>query len=140
MSKVAFVGFGEVNTPIDIIIRKCENAAAELEKAGLELVKVYPVTDDYMETDIKKTVSVLQGQSFDCLVVCIAGCIESDGRVVTTADQAGATALRKTFAAFWASRSFDIKTDCGRTTVCSFYIWKILCYKNITIPLRIMPI
>ena len=124
MGKVAFVGFGEVNTPIDIIIRKCENAAAELEKQNLDLIKVYPVTDDYMETDIKKALSALQGQTLDCLVVCIAGWIpthavvkitehfrhipmvlwglcgwiESDGRVVTTADQAGTTALRKTFA------------------------------------------
>ena len=51
MSKAAFVGFGEVNTPIDIIIRKCEKAAAELEAQGEELIKVYPVTDDYEEKD-----------------------------------------------------------------------------------------
>ena len=29
--KAAFLGFGEVNTPIDIIIRKCEGAAKALE-------------------------------------------------------------------------------------------------------------
>ena len=28
MSKVAFVGFGEVNTPIDIVVNKCTAAAA----------------------------------------------------------------------------------------------------------------
>ncbi len=121
--KAAFLGFGEVNTPIDIIIRKCENAASELEGAGLDLIKVYPITDDYEEKDIKKAVSALKGQEFDCLVVCIAGWIpthavvkvtehfrekpmvlwglcgwiESDGRLVTTADQAGTTAIRKTF-------------------------------------------
>ena len=123
MSKVAFVGFGEVNTPIDIIVRKCEQAAAELEKAGLDLIKVYPVTDDYEEKDVKRAVAALKGQEFDCVVVCIAGWIpthavvkvtehfrhlpivlwglcgwiESDGRLVTTADQAGTTAIRKTF-------------------------------------------
>ena len=123
MAKAAFIGFGEVNTPIDIIIRKCENAAKSLENEGLELVKVYPVTDDYEEKDIKKALDALNGQEFDSLVVCIAGWIpthavvkvtehfrekpmvlwglcgwvEDDGRLVTTADQAGTTAIRKTF-------------------------------------------
>ncbi len=123
MSKAAFIGFGEVNTPIDIIVRKCEKAASELEAEGMELIKVYPVTDDYEEKDIKKAVASLDGKDFDCLVVCIAGWIpthavvkvtehfrhkpmvlwglcgwiESDGRIVTTADQAGTTAIRKTF-------------------------------------------
>jgi len=121
--KAAFLGFGEVNTPIDIIIRKCEKAAADLEAEGMELVKVYPITDDYEEKDIKRAVSALKGQEFDSVVVCIAGWIpthavvkvtehfrekpmvlwglcgwiESDGRIVTTADQAGTTAIRKTF-------------------------------------------
>lgn len=122
MAKAAFVGFGEVNTPIDIIIKKCEDAAASLEKEGLELVKVLPVTDDYEEKDVKKAVDALKGQEFDCLVVCIAGWIPThavvkvtehfrhipmvlwglcgwmeEGRLVTTADQAGTTAIRKTF-------------------------------------------
>lgn len=123
MAKAAFVGFGEVNTPIDIIVRKCAGAASALEKEGVELASVFPVTDDYEEKDIKKAVEYLKGQDFDCLVVCIAGWIpthavvkvtehfrekpmvlwglcgwiESDGRVVTTADQAGTTAIRKTF-------------------------------------------
>ncbi|MBE6567506.1 MAG: hypothetical protein E7657_02470 [Ruminococcaceae bacterium] len=123
MAKVAFVGFGEVNTPIDIIVRKCAAAAESLEKEGLDLVKVFPVTDDYEEKDIKKAVDALKGEAFDALVVCIAGWIpthavvkitehyrdipmvlwglcgwmESDGRLVTTADQAGTSALRKTF-------------------------------------------
>ena len=122
MTKAAFVGFGEVNTPIDIIIKKCENAAASLEKEGLSLTKIFPVTDDYEEKDIKKAIDGLRGEDFDCLVVCIAGWIPThavvkvtehfrntpivlwglcgwieDGRIVTTADQAGTTAIRKTF-------------------------------------------
>ncbi len=122
MSKVGFVGFGEVNTPIDIIVRKCEAAAKGLENEGLDLVKVYPVTDDYEEKDIKKAIEVLKSEEFDCLVVCIAGWIPThavvkvtehfrhipmvlwglcgwmeEGRLVTTADQAGTTAIRKTF-------------------------------------------
>ena len=123
--KAAFVGFGEVNTPIEILQDKCAAAEAALKGQGVELVRsVYPVTDDPEEKDIKKAVATLKGQDFDCLVVCIAGWIpthavvkvtehfrekpmvlwglcgwiESDGRIVTTADQAGTTALRKTFA------------------------------------------
>ena len=122
MTKVAFVGFGEVNTPIDIIINKCKTAEENLKKEGLDLISVYPVTDDYEERDIKKAVDALVGKDFDCLVVCIAGWIPTHAvvkvcehfrdkpmvlwglcgwiegdRLVTTADQAGTTAIRKTF-------------------------------------------
>ena len=123
MAKIAFVGFGEVNSPIELITRKCKNAEALLKNEGLDLVSVYPVTDDYEERDIKKATDALAKEDFDCLVVCIAGWIpthavvkitehyrhkpmvlwglcgeiESDGRIVTTADQAGTTAIRKTF-------------------------------------------
>ena len=69
MLKAAFVGFGEVNTPIDIIIDKCKTAAANLEKEGISLKTVYPVTDDYEEKDIKKAVDALKGEDFDVLVV-----------------------------------------------------------------------
>ena len=124
MRKTAFLGFGEVNTPIDIIIRKCQKAEEDLKAQGLDLVSVYPITDDYEEKDIAKALSALAGQEFDAIVVCIAGWIpthavvkvceqyrhkpmvlwglcgwvEEDGRLVTTADQAGTSGLRKTFA------------------------------------------
>lgn len=122
MAKAAFVGFGEVNTPKELIINKCAAALKALEGEGVECVSVFPVTDDYEEKDIKKAVDALHGQDFDYLVVCIAGWIPThavvkvtehfrekpmvlwglcgwmeDGRVVTTADQAGTTAIRKTF-------------------------------------------
>lgn len=122
MIKVAFVGFGEVNTPIDIIINKCKNAESALKKEGLDLVSIYPVTDDYEEKDIKRAIAALENEKFDVLVCCIAGWIPTHAvikvtehfrnkpmvlwglcgwmegdRLVTTADQAGTTALRKTF-------------------------------------------
>ena len=122
MVKAAFVGFGEVNTPVDIIIRKCEAAEAALKKEGMELISVYPISDDYEEKDVKKAVAALENQSFDVLVLCIAGWIPTHAvvkiaehfrhkpmvlwglcgwiegdRLVTTADQAGTSALRKTF-------------------------------------------
>lgn len=123
MGKTAFIGFGEVNTPKEIIIKKCAEAAERLEKNGLELIRVFPVTDDYEETDIRSAVSVLEAGRFDSIVICIAGWIPShavikitehfrhipmvlwglcgwteDGRrLVTTADQAGTSALRAIF-------------------------------------------
>ncbi len=122
MAKAAFVGFGEVNTPKELIVNKCADALKALEAEGIECVSVYPVTDDYEEQDIKKAYEALEGKDFDCLVVCIAGWIpthavvkvtekyrhlpmvlwglcgwKEDDRIVTTADQAGTTALRKTF-------------------------------------------
>lgn len=121
MSKIAFVGFGEVNTPIEIIVKKCKEAEEGLKKEGLDLISVYPVTDDYEEKDIKKAHDALAGKDFDALVLCVAGWIPThavvkvaekyrhlpvvlwglcgwieEGRIVTTADQAGTSALRKT--------------------------------------------
>lgn len=122
MAKTAFLGFGEVNTPARLIIDKCAKAADGLEKAGLDLIRVFPITDDPAEKDIGKALDALRGQEFDSIVVCIAGWIPShavvkiceqyrhkpmvlwglcgwmeEGRLVTTADQAGTSALRKTF-------------------------------------------
>ena len=123
MGKIAFVGFGEVNTPKEVIIKKCEAAEKSLLAEGLDLVSVYPVTDDYEENDIKNALEKLAGKDFDAMVVCIAGWIPThavvkiteqyrhlpmvlwglcgwmeDDRLVTTADQAGTSAIRKTFA------------------------------------------
>lgn len=122
MNKVAFVGFGEVNTPSDLIIKKCDAAKKSLEKEGLSLFSVFPVTDDYEEKDIKKALEALANERFDAIVLCIAGWIPTHAvikicerfrhipmvlwglcgwlegdRLVTTADQAGTSALRKTF-------------------------------------------
>jgi L-fucose isomerase-like protein len=122
--KAAFAGFGEVNTPRDIIIRKCDAAASNLISCGVSLQTVYPITDDPDGNDIKNAVDRLKSCDFDVLVLCIAGWIpthavikaaeefrhlpmvlwglcgwyENDGRLITTADQAGTTALRQTLA------------------------------------------
>ena len=122
MGKIGFVGFGEVNTPVDVIIRKCKAAEAALKGEGLDLVSVYPVADDYEEKQVKDAVKQLSKESFDALVVCVAGWIPTHAvvkvteqfrhlpmvlwglcgwyegdRLVTTADQAGTTGLRATF-------------------------------------------
>ncbi len=122
MAKIGFVGFGEVNTPVDVIIRKCSAAAEALKNEGLDLVSVFPVADDYEEVQVKAAVEALKKESFDALVVCVAGWIPTHAvvkvtehfrhlpmvlwglcgwyegdRLVTTADQAGTTGLRGTF-------------------------------------------
>ncbi len=122
MAKIGFVGFGEVNTPVDVIIRKCSAAEAALKEEGLDLVSVFPVADDYEETQVNDAVKKLGEEKFDALVVCVAGWIPTHAvvkvtehyrhlpmvlwglcgwyegdRLVTTADQAGTTGLRATF-------------------------------------------
>lgn len=119
--KAGFIGFGEINSPRELIEKKCSDAKKLLEAAGFELVYTEPVSDDPQGADIKRALAELAGREFDILVVCIAGWIPSyavisvidkyrhkpmilwglagyyeEGRLVTTADQAGTTAIRKT--------------------------------------------
>ncbi len=121
-TKVAFVGFGEVNTPKDIIINKCKNARKLLEGIKIDIIAHPIVSDDEDGEDVKKALSELSGKEFDLLVICIAGWIPShavisitskyshkpmllwgltgyyeNGILLTTADQAGTSALRKVF-------------------------------------------
>ena len=122
MTKIAFAGFGEVNTPVDIIINKCKAASESLKGEDIEVIAHYPIRDDYEEKDVNAAIDFFRGKQFDALVLCIAGWIpthavikvaeqfrgtpmvlwglcgwiEDDGRLVTTADQAGTSALRKT--------------------------------------------
>jgi L-fucose isomerase-like protein len=120
--RAAFVGFGEVNTPREFIDKRCEEAAKLLEKEGVELHTTAPVSDDPAGRDVERAIQELQEGDFDCLICCIAGWIPShavisvaqqfrekpmvlwglcgwmrNGVLVTTADQAGTSALRKAF-------------------------------------------
>ena len=122
MAKIGFVGFGEVNTPREVIVRKCAAAEAALKAEGLDLIPVYPVADDYEEKQIGDALQKLAAAPFDALVVCVAGWIPAHAvvkvteqyrhlpmvlwglcgwyegdRLVTTADQAGTSGLRAAF-------------------------------------------
>ena len=117
--RAGFVGFGEVNTPREFIVNRCQTAAAELRKRGVELVETAPVSDDPAGENADRAIRELKCGEFDALVLCVAGWIPSwavvkvaeafkhkpmllwgqsgwrtDGHFVTTADQAGTTALR----------------------------------------------
>jgi hypothetical protein len=120
--KAGFVGFGEVNTPAEIIREKVAEAEKLLRGLDFELVRTDPVRDDPEGKEADRAVRELKSEEFDLLVVCVAGWIPSwaviritsefahipillwgltgysrGGRLVTTADQAGTTALRKVF-------------------------------------------
>lgn len=122
-ARAAFVCFGEVNTPREIIEAKAARARQWLAEAGLELLSTEPVSDDAEGRDVRRAVESFRGQEFDLLVACVAGWIPSHavlgvldpfrhkpvllwglagsmegGRLVTTADQAGTSALRKPLA------------------------------------------
>ena len=115
---VGFVGFGEVNTPREIIERKCTAARAMLAGLDIALLETPPVSDDPAGNDVRRAISDLSARRMDVLVVCIAGWIPThavisvisefkhlpmllwglagyyeNGRLITTADQAGTTAL-----------------------------------------------
>jgi L-fucose isomerase-like protein len=119
--KIGFVGFGEVNSPRELIVEKCERARRSLEAFGLEVIATGPVSDDPLGADEERARRDLEGKDFELLVVCLAGWIPShsvidvispfshkpmvlwgltgyydQGRLVTTADQAGTTAVRDT--------------------------------------------
>lgn len=120
--RAAFVGFGEVNSPQQLIKDKCLKAREEVESLGIEVVTTDPVTDDPKGIDVKRAIKDLKKDDFDFLIVCVAGWIPAhaviaitnefkgkpmilwglagdlvNGRLVTAAPQAGTTALRKVF-------------------------------------------
>lgn len=122
MGKIGFVGFGEVNTPVGVIIDRCTRAAEELRAEGLDVVSYLPVADDSADAQPAAAREAMLKEQLDALVVCVGGWIPThavlkvteafrhlpmvlwglcgwrDGdRIVTTADQAGTTGLRATF-------------------------------------------
>ena len=122
MIKVAFVGFGEINSPKELIDAKCSEAREQIKSLGFEVISTETVTDDPENKDVNRAIKDLSGKEFDALIISLAGWIPShavisvtsrfkdkpmilwglsgdiqDGRVVTAAPQAGTTALRKVF-------------------------------------------
>jgi L-arabinose isomerase len=120
--RAGFVGFGEVNSPQQLIKDKCLTARNEIESLGYKIITSGHVTDDPGGIDVQRAVKDLQKEKFDLLILCIAGWIPShaviavteefkckpmilwglsgdfeNGRVVTASPQAGTTALRQVF-------------------------------------------
>jgi len=63
--KAGLVGFGEVNSPRDLIERKLARAREALEGLGLELVTTTPVSDDPAGHDEARARDDLAQQDFD---------------------------------------------------------------------------
>jgi L-fucose isomerase-like protein len=114
-----FIGFGEVNTPREVIEKLSSDAQSELQKMDWNIIAARPVSDDEEYHDADQAIKMLKGQDFDLLVICIAGWIPAhavvritdkfrhipmllwglsgwmaDGCLVTTAPQAGTSAMR----------------------------------------------
>jgi L-fucose isomerase-like protein len=122
MYKAGFVSFGEVNTPRDMVDKKTNDAKQLLIKNGFKLVTTDSVTDEEKGIEAERAISDLKKEEFDFLIVCLTGWIPShtvirvisefkekpmilwglagnsedgNGRLATTAAQAGTTAIRK---------------------------------------------
>lgn len=120
--QVGFVCFGEVNTPYEALRKKHDQALELLHGTDAGILDAGIVIDDPSYETADAVVLQLKKQEFCCLLVCVAGWVPShavirvtehfrhtpillwgmcgwreQGRIVTTADQAGTTALRPVF-------------------------------------------
>ncbi len=119
MRKAGFVCFGEVNTPFRRLQEKHDDALAALKTLDCDLTDGGVVIDDTEYQTADAAVRVLKAASFDCLILCVAGWVPThavirvtdafrhvpmllwglcgwyeNGHLITTADQAGAAAVR----------------------------------------------
>ncbi len=118
--RAALVGFGEVNTPAEFITDRVAAVTGQLRERGVDVFAAQYVSDDPEGKNPARAAAELAGQDFDALIVCVAGWIPTWAVIktienfrhkpvllwglsgwyrgetfVTTADQAGTTALRK---------------------------------------------
>ena len=117
--KAGFVGFGEVNSPRDLIEQKVLAARRALEERGMELVATAPVSDDPERRDEQRARPTCRARTSTCSWCAwrvgsprtrsstssaigrtspwslwgLTGYVQA-GSLVTTADQAGTSALR----------------------------------------------
>ena len=119
MKKVGFVCFGEINTPFERLQIKHDAALEALKAMQYDLTDAGIVIDDAEYKTADTAIDILKKKEFDCLIVCVAGWVPShavirvidgfrhipmilwglcgwyeNGHLITTADQAGTTALR----------------------------------------------
>ena len=116
--RAGLVGFGEVNTPREVLERKISAAFTEVKTLGWDINYAGLVTDDAEYSQADSAVGILNNKEYDLIILCVAGWIPThavirviesfrdipmivwgltgwmeNGRLVTTADQAGTTAL-----------------------------------------------
>jgi L-fucose isomerase-like protein len=123
--KVGYICFGEVNTPIERIRIMDDKAKKSLSVLDVEIVDAGIVIDDPDYKTANRAIEKLQGEIISSIIVCVAGWVPTHavikvtdnfrnlpvllwglcgwrekGKIVTTAGQAGTTALRPAFEAF----------------------------------------
>ncbi len=123
-NKIAFVCFGEVNTPIDRLNMKHDEGLEVMKSLAYDVIDGGLVIDDPEYKTADAAVEKLIDKEFSALVVCVAGWIpthavvrvtdkfrhipmllwglcgwKENGRIITTAEQAGTTAIRPAFEA-----------------------------------------
>lgn len=116
---VGFVCFGEVNTPFERLKLKHDAALESLGTINAELIDAGIVIDDSAYETADRAISILKRYELSSLILCVAGWVPThavirvtdvfrhlpmvlwglcgwleDGRIITTAEQAGTTALR----------------------------------------------
>ena len=121
---VGFICFGEVNTPIEKLQEKHDEAFKRLSAVVDGVVDGGLVIDDPAYETADVAYAKIAGRDLSCLVVCVAGWVpthavirvtdhfrhvpmllwglcgwKENGRIITTAEQAGTTALRPAFEA-----------------------------------------
>lgn len=119
MKQIGFVCFGEVNTPFERLAIKHDGALKALAALDCGILDAGIVTDDPKYETADRALELLGQVELDCLILCVAGWVPThavirvadrfrhlpvllwglcgwveDGRLVTTADQAGTTAIR----------------------------------------------
>lgn len=122
--KIAFVTFGEINTPIDRLNMKHDEGLSVIENLGYEVFDGGLVIDDPEYKTADAAIGKIADKDFAALVVCVAGWVpthavirvtdnfrhipmllwglcgwKENGRIITTAEQAGTTAIRPAFEA-----------------------------------------
>lgn len=123
-ARIGYVCFGEVNTPIERLQMKHDEALAALKKLDYDFVDGGLVIDDPAYQTADAALAKVKGEDIAALVVCVAGWVPThavihvtdyfrhlpvllwglcgwreNGRIITTAEQAGTTAIRPTFEA-----------------------------------------
>ena len=121
---IGYVCFGEINTPIERLQMKHDEALAALQAKIDGIVDAGLVIDDPAYETADAAYAKLEGKDLSCLIVCVAGWVpthavirvtdhfrhvpmvlwglcgwKENGRIITTAEQAGTTALRPAFEA-----------------------------------------
>ncbi len=116
---VGFVCFGEINTPYERLQMKHAAALKTLSTLNVEIVDAGIVIDDPDYKTADAAIAALRGTNFSSLILCLAGWVPThavirvsdefrqlpvllwglcgwleNGRIITTAEQAGTAALR----------------------------------------------